>query len=142
MTQHEEAQFLAELFGTPSFFVKGKKAIRRLFTSRSEITYMRNHLINEYKLPFEEHIKPDALDYEDAWSKHMIIDHFKERIKTLPDDVIIELYGLYGKAQTMKTQKERDAANKNIVHLLDLSYSLNGWFNIEKMGARSRKKRF
>ncbi|MFZ0006242.1 MAG: hypothetical protein WCC86_03145 [Methanoregula sp.] len=142
MEGHEEAQFLSELFGEPSLFEKLNKSIRRLFTSRSEITYMRNHLINEYKLPFIEHIKPDSLDFEDSWSKHMFIDHFEERLKTLPDDVIIALYGIYVKAKTMKNQKERDDVNRRIVHLLELSYSLDGWFNVEKMGAQNRKKRF
>jgi len=142
MEGHEEARFHSELFGEPSFFVNLNRSIRRLFTSRSEITYMRNHLINEYKLPFIEYVKPDSLDFEDSWSKHMFVDHFEERVKTLPDDVIIALYGIYAKAKTMKNQKERDAANRQIVHLLDLSYSLNGWFSIEKMGAQNRKKRF
>ena len=142
MEGHEEAQFLSELFGEPSFFAKLTMSIRRLLTSRSEITFRRNHLINEYNLPFIEHIKPDALDFEDSWSKHMFIDHFEERVKTLPDTVIIKLYEDYLKAKTMKTQQERDAADRRIVHLLELSYSLNGWFSLEKMGSQSRKKRF
>ena len=142
MEGHEEAQFLSELFGEPSLFEKLNKSIRRLFTSRSEITYMRNHLINEYKLPFIEHIKPDSLDFEDSWSKHMFIDHFEERLKTLPDDVIIALYGIYVKAKTMKNQKERDDVNRRIGTSARISDSLDGWFNVEKMGAQNRKKRF
>ena len=142
MVGTEEAQFFVEIFAKPTIFVKLKKSLRRLFTSSSGIINMRNRLIKEYKLPFIERIKIDSLDFEDSWSKQMIIDHFDERIKTLPEEMIMDLYGDYLKSKTMKTASGRDAVNNYILHFLELSYNLDTWFSKEKMVARSKKKRF
>jgi hypothetical protein len=142
MVGTEEAQFITETFGKPAPVARLKKKLRLLFTSRSGIIWMRNRLIAVYKQPFADRITIDSLDYEDAWTKRMFIDHFDERIKTLPDDIILDLYGDYVKAGAMRTESGRDAVNKYIVHFLELSYYRDGWFDKEKMGARSRKKKF
>jgi len=142
MVGTEETQFLTEIFSKPTLFVKLKKTLRRLFTSKSGITNMRNRLITEYKQPFADRIRIDSLDFEDAWSKQMKIDHFGERVKTLPDEIILDLYGDYVKSRTMKTEQGREAVNNYILHFLELSYDIDDWFDKDKMGAMSRKKKF
>ncbi|ABS56229.1 hypothetical protein Mboo_1712 [Methanoregula boonei 6A8] len=142
MVGTEEAQFITETFGKPAPFARLKKKFRQLFTSRSAIATMRNRLIMEYKQPFADRITIDSLDFEEAWTKRMIIDHFDDRVKTLPDDIILDLYGDYLKAGTMRTRSGRDAVNNYILHFLDLSYNRDGWFDKEKMGAMNRKKKF
>ncbi|HVP96620.1 hypothetical protein [Methanoregula sp.] len=142
MVGTEEAQFITQTFSKPTLFAKLKRRLRRLFTSSAGIITMRNRLIMEYKPLFTRRVEIDALDFEDAWSKQMIIDHFDERIKTLPDEVILDLYGDYVQAGAMKTIPGRNAVNNYILHFLELSYSRDGWFDKEKMGAMSRKKKF
>jgi hypothetical protein len=72
----------------------------------------------------------------------MKIDHFGERVKTLPDEIILDLYGDYVKSRTMKTEQGREAVNNYILHFLELSYDIDDWFDKDKMGAMSRKKKF
>ena len=142
MVGTEEAQYITETFGKPAPFARLKNKLRLLFTSRARLLAMRNRLIAEYKQPFADRFVIDPLDYEDAWTKRMIIDHFDERLKTLPADLVLDLYGDYQKAKAMRTQAGKDAVTKYILHFVDMSYSLNDWFDKEKMGAVSRKKKF
>jgi hypothetical protein len=142
MVGTEEAQFITETFGKPAPVARLKNNLRRLFTSRSGIINMRNRLIVEYKPLFAKRITIDSLDFEDTWSKQMRIDHFDERVKTLPDDIILDLYGDYVKSRTMRTVRGRDAVNNYILHFFERSYDIDGWFSKEKMGAMSRRKKF
>ena len=101
---------------------------------------MRNRLIKEYKLPFTERIKIDSLDFEDSWSKQMIIDHFDERIKTLPEEMILDLYGDYLKSKTMKTKSGRDAVNNYILHFLELRLITSTLGSVKKKWSHEVRK--
>ena len=142
MVGTEEAQFITETFGKPAPFARLKNKLRLLFTRRSQLLVMRNRLITEYQQPFADRVTIDSLDFEDAWAKRMFIDHFEERIKTLPDALVLDLYRDYLRAGTMRTEAGRDAVNRYILHFIELSYHRDGWFDKEKMGAASRKKKF
>ena len=142
MVGTEGAQFIAETFGRPSTIARLKTRLRRLFTTRFAINRMRNLLILVYKQPFTDRITIDPLDFEDTWSKQMMIDHFEERVKTLPDAIILDLYEDYLKAEAMNTRKGKETVTNCILYFLEQSYALDNWFDKEKMVARNRKKKF
>jgi hypothetical protein len=99
---------------------------------------MRYQLIKEYKLPFIERTKTGSPDFAESWSQQLIIDHFDERVKTLPDSEIMDLYQDYLKLKVMKTESGKDAINNFILHNLELSYSENGWFSKKMVAAIKR----
>ena len=136
MTEDEGMQWLVDKMSNPTIFERINKTFKQSLKNKSETNNMRKQLIQEFKSPFVERVKTTS---SDPLSKQMIIEYFDERIKTLPDTVIMDIHEDYLKSKMMKTDKGRDMVKNYILNHLELSYSLDGWF-MEKLFTHLKKK--
>ncbi len=94
-------------------------------TGKSEIAHMRTLLIKELKTPFIERVTT-APSFSHI--KEVKMENFDERVMTLPDREIFELYTEYKKIGTLPDKKEKEMVRNSILDRLASSILSNGHF--------------
>ena len=103
---------------------KIQKTIHPTMDYRREIGRMRAQLLTEFREPFINRVDTTSPDIQ---IKEVKIRNFDERVKTLPDEYIVELYENAVKNRAVKGEKKKEEVQNYILESLELSYYMNGW---------------
>lgn len=124
MVGDEKPQGFFERLKSLASIEKIQKTMHPSMADQYEIGRMRNQLLTEFKEPFINRVDTTSSDYP---LKEVKIRNFDERIKTLPEEYIHELYDNAIKIRTLKGEKRKEEVQNYILESLELSYYLNGW---------------
>lgn len=94
-------------------------------TDTPELRGMRARLIEELKTPFIERVN-SAPSY--SFIKQVKVENFDERVMTLPDKEIFDLYTEYEKIGHMKNGEKKEAARGSLLHRIESSILSDGSF--------------
>ena len=111
---------------------KSRNSIRPAVQDRTEIGVMRAQLPMEFKEPFINRVNTTSPDIH---IKEVKIRNFDERLTTLPDKYIADLYENAIKIRTLKGEKKKVEVKNYILESLELSYYMNGW-HVDRMVRR------
>ena len=122
----EIAEFWKKRFKEKTFIEKIKHKLLLLKTKDSEVDKMREQLIKEAKPIFKNfHL---TVKNEDRAFGELLIEHFDERIRSLPKENILELFS---ELQDLKEAKSNEAREFILTHFIihiNLLFSLERWF--------------
>jgi hypothetical protein len=111
--------------GIPPAIEKIHNTIDFSLTKKSEIDHMRTRLIQELKTPFIERVST-APSYDHI--KEVKIENFDERVMTLPDREVFDLYSEYLKIRTIKSEEKKELVRNSILDRLASRILSNGHF--------------
>ena len=94
-------------------------------TDPSEISNMRSQLIKDLKKPFIDHVTT-ATSYN--FIKQVKIENFDERVMTLPDKEIFELYTDYLKIRSEKNVGKKETEQNGILKRIEQRILTDGSF--------------
>lgn len=109
----------------PGTMEKNHKNADLPMREKSEIAHMRTRLIKELKTPFIERVTT-APSFSHI--KEVKMENFDERVMTLSDREIFELYTEYEKIGTLPDKKEKEMVRNSILDRLASSILSNGHF--------------
>ena len=127
--EDEGVLWLMEKIKKPTIFHRIGKSINTPQRDKSELNTMHTKIIEEFKPLFMNHIQETT----SGTLPHLIIGEcFEERIRTLPDDVVSDIFDDYLKYKEMESETGRDIVRNYILNRIEMSYSLDDWF-LEKI---------
>ena len=94
-------------------------------TDPSEISSMRTKLIQELKEPFIERVNSRS---SFSYIKQVKIENFDERVMTLPDKEVFDLYAEYLKIRSTKSEKTREVVRDGILARIEQRILSDGSF--------------
>jgi len=104
---------------------KNHKKIDFPATDTPELREMRARLIQDLKTPFIERVNA-ASSY--SFIKEVKVENFDERVMTLPDKEIFDLYAEYTKIRGMKSEKKKEVAKNSLLERIETSILSDGSF--------------
>ena len=121
----EYSRYITLKFQKKSLLQKISDKMHKVTLNNQEIIRMRNEIIRDLKPYFIDFHQKQA---NNEWFHQLIIDVFDERIRTLPSDMIIDLYEDYKAYKSAKSEKMKSIVLFELITFLNLSYSYEGWF--------------
>ena len=124
--QQEYTGFIEAQLREYTFARKIRSKIRNLFVSSARMNDIRGRFIEKTGPFFAEHVR--RLSGNDTFMTELQIQHFEQRIRTLPKDTLIRLYNELKRIEQVNSPAVRAQLFDHFCNSLILTYSLNGWF--------------